>query len=88
MCMLLDRSSRGGMAPCRSRRDSRREGRALREVCHRLMSRRFKGTTKCRSRHGGFHGRSFSNYHLAAELRGDKMAFARCDGGVQMEKAV
>ena len=37
------------MAPFPNRRDSRLEGRALREVCHPLISRRFKETTRCRS---------------------------------------
>lgn len=67
--MGLDCSSRGGMGRYRRRsssRDSRRVGRALRIVCRRLMSRRFRGTIKCRSERGGSYGGRDSSYHGAA----------------------
>lgn len=84
--MLRDRSSRGVMARCRSRRDSRREGRALRKVCRLLMSKRFKETISCRNEYGGL-----SNWDERVGLCRDGyavMALITYYAGIGVEKAV
>lgn len=64
-----------------------REGRALREACRLLMSRRFKGTTKCRSKSKESLQRHIEQLYLeSCTLQWDYEAvvFLCCVGGVEV----